>query len=59
VDGARDEGKFEGYKEGVEKGVEQGKLIERQDIARSLKGRVPIDIIMESTGLTADEIEIL
>ena len=57
VDGARDEGKYEGFKEGVEKGVEQGKLIEKQDIARSLKGRVPIDIIIESTGLTADEIE--
>ena len=46
------DGKDEGLKEGEEKGRKEEKMI----IARNLKGKVPVEIIMDSTGLSAEEI---
>ena len=49
IDTARDEGKAEGRAEGMAE--------EKKAIARNLKGRVAVDIIMQSTGLTKEEID--
>ena len=49
IDIARDEGKAEGRAEGMAE--------EKIAIARNLKGRVAVDIIIESTGLTKEEID--
>ncbi|MBR6997904.1 MAG: hypothetical protein IKI19_03765, partial [Prevotella sp.] len=50
------EGRKEGLKEGLKEGEEKGRKEEKMDIARCLKGKVPIDIIVESTGLSYEEI---
>ena len=58
---ARTDGMIEGVriglKEGEEKGVEKGKKEREIVIARNLKGKIPNEIIIESTGLTAEEID--
>ncbi|MBQ9355881.1 MAG: hypothetical protein IJT98_01105, partial [Prevotella sp.] len=50
------EGLKEGKKEGLMEGIEKGKKEREIEIARSLKGKVPIDIIMASTGLDESDI---
>ena len=50
------EGEAKGRKEGLKEGEEKGRKEEKMDIARCLKGKVPIDIIVESTGLSYEEI---
>ncbi|MBR2234005.1 MAG: hypothetical protein IJ892_03000, partial [Prevotella sp.] len=52
----RKEGEAKGRKEGLKEGEEKGRKEEKMDIARCLKGKVPIDIIVESTGLSYEEI---
>ena len=48
------EGKKEGLEQGLEQGIEQGKL----EVARNLKkAGVAVDVIMQATGLSRDEIE--
>ena len=47
-----------GVEEGIEKGIEKGKEEERKEIAKKLlKIRIPIEQIIETTGLTKQEIE--
>jgi predicted transposase/invertase (TIGR01784 family) len=47
-----------GIRIGMERGVEKGIKNEKIEIAKALlKNKVSIDIIMDSTGLTKDEIE--
>lgn len=43
--------------EGVEQGIEQGRQLERVEIARSLIGKLPIETISQTTGITIDEIK--
>ncbi len=44
--------------EGMEKGVEIGRRQAKSEIARNLKAKgLPVDLIAECTGLTAEEIE--
>ena len=45
--------------EGRAEGIEIGEKNEKKKIARSLKGKVPVEIIITSTGLTAEEIDAL
>ena len=48
----------EGIEKGIEKGKEEGKEEERKEIAKKLlKIRIPIEQIIETTGLTKQEIE--
>ena len=54
-----EQGLKEGLEQGLKEGLEQGKKKRKIEIARSLKGKVPVEIIIESTGLTAEEIETL
>ena len=54
----RKEGIAEGRKKGIAEGLEQGRKEEKLAIARNLKAAgVPTEVIMQSTGLTATEIE--
>ncbi|MBR1484684.1 MAG: Rpn family recombination-promoting nuclease/putative transposase [Prevotella sp.] len=53
------DGKADGIEEGKKEGREEGKKERELEIARNLKGKVPVGIIIESTGLTAEEIEAL
>ena len=55
----RKEGIKEGRKEGIKEGRKEGRKEREKEIARSLKGKVPVDIIISSTGLTAEEIAAL
>jgi predicted transposase YdaD len=55
----RKEGRKEGIKEGRKEGIKEGRKEREKEIARSLKGKVPVDIIISSTGLTAEEIAAL
>jgi len=50
---------FEGIREGIKEGRKEGRKEREKEIARSLKGKVPVDIIISSTGLTAEEIAAL
>ena len=45
-----------GIHEGIEKGIEKGKLITAKEL---LKNNIPIDIIVKSTGLTEEEINMI
>ena len=63
---AREQGLKEGIKEGIEKGLEQGRsegeasgrAAEKLEMAKALKAKgVDIDIIAETSGLDAEEIE--
>ena len=54
IDFAREEGEEKGRREGEEK----GKIEERKNIARKMKSLgMDLSIIVESTGLSAEEIE--
>lgn len=51
------EGREKGIKEGMKEGIKEGEKKKQIEIARSLKNmNVAVDIIMQSTGLTAEEI---
>ena len=51
-----EQGFAQGWKEGFEKGWKQAKI----EIARKMKAKgLPVDLIAECTGLTAEEIEAL
>ena len=55
---SRDEGRDEGRAEGLAKGLAKGRAEEKQIIARKLKSiGIPVEAIIESTGLSAEEIE--
>lgn len=55
---ARKEGKEEGRREGIREGIKEGKKEEKIDIAKKLKEKnIDITIIIETTGLTKEEIE--
>ena len=54
----KEEGLREGKKEGLREGEEKGKIEERKNIARKMKSLgMDVPQIVESTGLTAEEIE--
>ena len=50
---------IDGVDEGIRQGIKEGEHNEKLKIARSLKGKVPVALIMESTGLTEDEVAAL
>lgn len=57
---ARDEGLEEGREEGREKGLVEGLEKGREEVAINLKRLgIPVEVIMQSTGLSKDEIEAL
>jgi hypothetical protein len=49
----------EGMEKGMAEGIEKGGKDEKIRIARSLKGKIPVELIMGSTGLSAEEIAAL
>ncbi|MCR4959488.1 MAG: Rpn family recombination-promoting nuclease/putative transposase [Prevotella sp.] len=49
----------QGMEAGLRQGIKEGEHNEKLKIARSLKGKVPVALIMESTGLTEDEVAAL
>lgn len=56
LDGAKLEGRMEGLAEGLEKGLEKGRI----EVARNMKKLgVPMEVIIQSTGLSEKDIEIL
>ena len=57
IEGKR-EGIQEGKREGKREGIQEGKLEEKTNIAKvSIKKGLPIDLIVDITGLTIEEIE--
>lgn len=51
-------GREEGIEKGIEKGIVEGKRQEKEQVAKKLlKNGIPIEIIIESTDLTLEEIE--
>jgi predicted transposase/invertase (TIGR01784 family) len=49
-----------GIKTGIEKGIEKGKIEGKIEVARNLKAAgVAIDVIMQATGLSREEIEVV
>ena len=60
TDEDREEIAQEFYAKGIEQGVEQGRVSERLELAKSMKSlSVPVEIICQATGLTADEVAAL
>ena len=58
VDTSREEGIKEGMEKGMEKGIKKGMKKRNIEIAKELKNNgVSIEIIIQSTGLTREEIE--
>ncbi len=58
MDTAFDDGKKAGLIEGIEQGIEKGKTETILQMAKQLKqAGVAIDIIMQTTGLSSQEIE--
>ncbi len=54
---AKSDGYAEGWEEGMEKGREEGSKNKAKEIARKMKAKnMPIDDIIDMTGLTVDEI---
>ena len=54
----RAKGLAEGLAEGLEQGKAEGESLKAKEIAKSLKSMgIPLDTIIQSTGLTAEEIE--
>ncbi|MEB3163771.1 MAG: Rpn family recombination-promoting nuclease/putative transposase [Prochlorothrix sp.] len=51
------QGLEQGIQQGLEQGVQQGQRQQAIDIARSLLGILPVDVIAEKTGLTIAEVE--
>lgn len=54
-----EKGMAEGRAEGMAEGIEKGGKDEKIRISRSLKGKIPVELIMASTGLSAEEIAAL
>ena len=55
---ARNEGEAIGLKKGRSEGLVEGAAQEKREIAKNLKhAGIPIAVIAENTGLTAEEIE--
>lgn len=55
-----EEGLKKGIKQGIEKGIEKGKTEGIREVARNMKkAGIPNTIIMQSTGLSENEIELL
>ena len=58
IEQGRSEGRAEGEAIGLEKGRSEGAVQEKRAIAKNFKhAGIPIDVIAENTGLTAEEIE--
>ena len=56
----REEGMKKGREEGMKEGMEHGQKMRAKEIARNLKGLgLPIEQIIEATGLSAEEIDCL
>ena len=54
----REEGKKQGIEEGIKEGIEKGEKNKTMEIAKKLlKKGIDIEVIIESTGLTKEEIE--
>lgn len=51
------EGHEKGLKQGLKQGLEQGRLERSIEIARSLLGKLPVEAISETTGLTVEDIQ--
>ena len=56
VDTSRQEGVEQGIAQGIKQGIEQGRQAEKIRIAQSLLGKLPIETISQTTGLTVEEI---
>ena len=55
---AREQGLAQGLKKGEAVGFKKGATQEKREIAKNLKhAGIPVDVIAENTGLTAEEIE--
>lgn len=55
-----EKGRTRGIAEGMERGIAQGRSEERTELARKLKQKnMPVEEIMELTGLTREEMETL
>ena len=53
-----EQGRSEGLAEGEAIGLEKGAAQKQREIAKNLKhAGIPLDVIAENTGLTAEEIE--
>ena len=53
-----EQGRAEGLAEGEAIGLEKGAAQEKRAIAKNLKhAGIPVDVVAENTGLTAEEIE--
>ena len=53
-----EQGRAEGLAEGEAIGLEKGAAQKQREIAKNLKhAGIPVDVIAENTGLTAEEIE--
>ena len=53
-----EQGRAEGHAAGLSEGRSEGALQEKRAIAKNLKhAGIPVDVIAENTGLTAEEIE--
>lgn len=60
VDTSREEGIEEGFEKGIEQGIEKGRNERNIEMAKALKSNgVSLQIIIQTTGLTAEEIEII
>ena len=55
---AKKEGIAKGRKEGMEKGMEKGRKEGMEKVAKGLKAKnIPVEIVIETTGLTKEDIE--
>ena len=53
-----EQGRAEGHAAGLSEGRSEGAAQEKREIAKNLKhAGIPVDVIAENTGLTAEEIE--
>ena len=58
IEQGRAEGLAEGHAAGLSEGRSEGAAQEKREIAKNLKhAGIPVDVIAENTGLTAEEIE--
>jgi len=57
IDTSKQDGFKQGMEKGIEEGIEKGRKAEQIKIARSLLGKLPVDTISQTTGLTVSEIE--
>ena len=60
IEQGRAEGLAEGHAAGLSEGRSEGAAQEKREIAKNLKhAGIPVDVIAENTGLTAEEIAAL